>query len=707
MAIRKKKLDEALSTVEPPQINMEILLALGHRLTAKFDIYKRLRLPKEQEWIESLRQHKGIYDPEILSKLDAESSKVYPKVTRAKDNIVLSKLHEMLFPAADRNWSIEPTPEPDVSTQIAQAIYQSLMAQAQAAMQAQVKQANAQGQMIPPNQMQIPPPDPMALEQAIKQYTKAASERMQSVMDDQFIEMKYTARIGKPVLRSGILFGTGIAKGPLVTPITKPKWSITNGKVARSSVSRPAPYYELTPIWNWYPDMTVTEAEDMDGSFERHVYSKHQVRDLRSLKGFNSDLINDYLSTHPNGDYKPESWEQTLRGIGNSPQSGTTSRTQSGDYINMEGSGSGDSLSGDKYVVLEWWGYVSGHELQACGEVVSEDELDSEVLANIWLLGSVPIKAIINPEPERRSPYKLFYYEKDETSIFGEGLPRAIRHSQITISAASRMLLNNGSICSGGQLEINIDLIDTKYTDPFKIFPNKVWIRNGMGVESQYPAVRVFNIDSHIPEYISIIQQFQTFGDIEASLPTWMISEPIKSANETASGVSMKMGTINIALRDLVRNFDDYTEDVVGSLYAWNMEYNKREDIKGDYKVVAHGSTTLISKEVRINALNMLASTLTPEDWAYIPRRQIIEERIKANELDIKLRTEEEAGQYIQSLKDPEVDKLTKDDLRAEITKKQAMALNLTSKARKTAQESPEPPVAVAGQGVEVPLGSV
>jgi hypothetical protein len=677
MPKKKGIVQKTVESAESPSPNRsDILHALGMSLAKKFDLYKRLRSAKEREWIQSLRQHKGLYDPDTLSKLEPNSSKVYPKVTRAKDNLVLSKLHEMLFPASDRNWSIEPTPVPNLPRDILKALFLSLI------------RPDEQGNRIPPTAEEV--------NRATQEFTKRACEEMQSQMDDQLIEMKYTVKVGKPVLRSGVVYGTGIAKGPLVNRASHPSYNINGHDVTVSTTDVSVPYFDFIPLWSWYPDLTVTEQEDMEGSFERHIYSRHQLRQLAALSGFNSSYITSYITNHQSGDYTPEPWEPTLWELTSESPTGTR-KTEFGDYINMGNSSAGFPNYGGKYVVLEYWGYVDGHDLAACGEEVPEGELDSEIYANIWLLGGVPIKGVISPEPNRGSPYKLFYYEKDETSLYGEGLPLAIRHSQLSISAASRMCLNNASIAAGPMIEINTDLVDIETTDPLKIHPMKVWFRSGMGMESQYPGIRMYNMDSHIQEYLSIINQFMQFGDIEATLPTWMIAEPTKSANETAGAVSMKMGTINISLRDLVRNFDDYTESVVESLYLWNMEYNTRRDIKGDYKVRARGSTSLIMKEVRMNGLNMFATTMAPEDWAYIPRRQFLEERIKANELDIAVRTEEEASAYLQSLQDERLKELQYKDLEAEITKKNAMALNLASKGKKTSREAAAVSVSVLG----------
>jgi hypothetical protein len=227
------------------------------------------------------------------------------------------------------------------------------------------------------------------------------------------------------------------------------------------------------------------------------------------------------------------------------------------------------------------------------------------------------------------------------------------------------MLLNNAAICSGPQFEVNATLVINE--DVNNIHPMKIWVREGRGVDARYPAIRILNIDSHIPEYISIIDQFIKFGDIESTLPTWFISDPNAMANETTTGVSMRMSTMTLTVRDIVRNFDEHQESVIKALYAWNMEFNDKPEIKGDYKVRARGSSSLVTKEVRMQSLNMFATTLTPEDWVYIPRRQFLEERIKANDLDITIRTEEEADKVRQS-----------------------MTLNLVTKAKKTNQEPPK-----------------
>ena len=113
----------------------------------------------------------------------------------------------------------------------------------------------------------------------------------------------------------------------------------------------------------------------------------------------------------------------------------------------------------------------------------------------------------------------MFYYEKDETSIFGEGLARIMRHSQLSIAAGARMVLDNAACVSGPQVEINWDMM-TDGTDMTSFYPRKVWFRRGRGVDAQYPALRVYDIASHVEELLKVIDAFKQFGDEETTLPT-------------------------------------------------------------------------------------------------------------------------------------------------------------------------------------------
>jgi hypothetical protein len=623
--------------------------ALGTKLRGMFTKNDANRRPKEVEWLEDLRQLRGIYDSDI--KIETGNSHYYPKITRSKVKSVLSRLNDMLFPTTDRNYTIEPTPNPEIAPELAQMLGEKVVQQMTLEAQQAQQQNQQQGQEAQPIQLD-PEEVKKRLASAIKKYAQIASDKMQEEMDDQLLETKYTQE-GKKVLESGINFGTGIIRGPHVQTIKTKEWHFEDDKFVAHEKDKKYPILKFTRIWDYYPDMGVTEADKSEGYFIRHVMNKLEMQKLAKRKDFDSEKIKEYLQSKPKGDAQMKEYEQELQDI---------------DAENKRQTGSVRVIS-NNYEVLEFWGLI-------------EDEKGETYEGEVWLLGAEVIKEAKNNISDGRRPDRLFYFEKDETSIFGQGLIRIMRHNALAYAGVSRSALDNAAVIAGPQLEVNLSLlIDTQDVDGF--YPRKIWYREGYGIDSQYPALRDLQFDSHIPDLMSLRDKIKETADEETCLPAWITGEPPRNTNETVGGASIKVGNVLIALKDIVTNFDTFTSEVMGALYEWNMEYNPRNDIKGDFLIKAQGSSSLITKEVRMQALNLLATTLTPEDWCYIPRYDFLKERWKSHDMPMNmLRTEEEAKPYLSALNDPEMKKIAMQVQLAEIEYKKAMTLKATAQAK-------------------------
>jgi hypothetical protein len=659
-------MDEIRAAFEKKERNSSVMGEFGLRMKGLFNTAKTYRRAKELEWTESLRQYKGLYDPTV--KIEANNSKVYPKITRSKVNIALSRLHEMLFPENDKNWAIEPTPEPRISKETVKAIALTMITK------------DETGNPV------IPSAEDLRLQ--IKRFCDETCKAMTGEIEDQLIEMNYSEET-KKVLRSGLMYGTGVMKGPMIMDRMKRRWHPVGGNEYEEKVtSDEVPFFEFVRIWDWYPDMTVTDLDKMSGSFQRHLMTKHDLRSLLKRGDFYNDILEEYMKAHPNGEYVPENWEVDLQVI-EIEASKQTGYVRAGSTTDVN-TGSTFRQPGAKYEVLEYWGYVDGNDLAACGVNIEDETL--EYGANLWILGGKIIKAVLYDGALDK--YKVFYYEKDETSLFGEGLCRIMRHSQIAISAGARMVLDNAACVSGPQVEVNWNLM-TPDTDLNSFYPRKIWYREGRGIDAQYPAIRSIEFDSHIPELLSIIDKFREFGDEETTLPTWMIGQMVN--NETAQATSGRMATITISIKDVVKNFDAFTEKIIRDLYTWNMEFNKRADIKGDYNVKPRGVSSLVMKEIRMNLLNQLQASMQPEDWDYIPRDQFVKEKIKTFDLAITMRTEEEAQKVREERENSRMQQLVYAQLEAEVQYKKAQTMAQLTKAKdknveaiKRAGEEPE-----------------
>lgn len=592
----------------------KIVEALGTKMRADFDEAKRLRREREEMWLDDLRQFMGIYDPEMLSRMPINRSRAFIRLTRSKVKSADARTTDMLFPAGDTNWTLSARNNPVMEPKHDYAKeYQILLQQ--------------HGGVV----------DDGLFEQVIKDEADKAAEAMTTEMEDQLGEINYS-EIAREIIHSGNVYGTGVLKGPL-TQIRPDKtwahepsgqWVIRDALVHR-------PYAQQIRVWDCYPDPYATRLEDCEYFFERHVMTKHQVRKLKGIKGFHGDKIDQYLRQHPTGDMLTlEFWEREMR------------------FMSMDKDTLGTAKG--RYEVVERWGFMDGQDLRAAGVDILDDQIDLEFETISWMIGNTVIAVKLNPTEQQSRPYKFYYCERDETSIWGIGYPRLMRDPQVLFNACVRMMVDNAAITSGPQIEINDDLLQDEENIE-TIVPFRIWVRGGQSEEARHPAVRVYEFTSHTSEFIEMARLFMEFSDEATALPRYTYNEPDGAVAKTVGGLSMLMGQANITLKDTAKNWDNgITTPFITDLYHWNMQFNPRENIKGDHEIVARGSSSLVARELRSHALDAFAqTTANPLDAPFIKRGELVRLRAQALELpvDTIVMTDEEAeqGQHAQMQK--------------------------------------------------------
>ena len=77
--------------------------SLGSRLSDVFTEYKDARKETENEWLKDLRQFQGMYEPEVLARLNESGarSKVFVGLTRTKVMAAYSRFVDLLFQHGD------------------------------------------------------------------------------------------------------------------------------------------------------------------------------------------------------------------------------------------------------------------------------------------------------------------------------------------------------------------------------------------------------------------------------------------------------------------------------------------------------------------------------------------------------------------------------------------------------------------------------
>lgn len=589
---------------QPLQINPEKMNTLGANLFSKYGQYQKDRRETEMQWLRNIRQFRGIYDPEIERRIPPDQSKAYPKITRTKVVGTVARLMEMLFPQTEKNWGAVSSPLPDLSEGDLQHVLDSLTAEMQA--------AGEDTTNIPDDE----------IEEAIRSFADEKATRMSLEMEDQLDEIEYIT-LARRVIFSAVLYSAGVLKGPMVMLKKCRTWTKDSmGKLKATLVEKFTPFYEFCSVWDFYPDLSAKTFEQMEGSFFRHIMSRNQFSELAKRPDFMKESVLEYLRLNTAGNYKELHWETELR--------------TRGDRKNLT------DLTGRKYESWEWWGFISGHELRACGVAVSDADLALEHEANIWGIDNRIIKAKLNPYDAKIRPHHIFVYEEDDINLLGIGVPQVMRDSALAIGEATRMLLDNASVVCGPILELNQDLLVPGQS--LDIHARKIFLREGQGADAAQPAVRPVTVNGHIAELQSIIELFMGFADTETALPPSALGDVTKGGSEalrTQGNLSMLMGAAALPIRDTVRNFDHFTTSFISSLYNWNMQFNDDESIKGDFTVIARGSTSLIAKEVRGVHLDQFATTLTPDERIYLSTKKMLIERMRARDLPMDILEDE------------------------------------------------------------------
>jgi hypothetical protein len=607
------------------EVSPMALQALGDQLKRAFDTYKNDRRIAELKWMRNLRQYLGLYDPEIVAKLGPDRSQAYPRLTRVKCISTVARVMNLMFPGNERNWDLTASPSAEMAPQDVMAAIQQLQ----------------QKDALEGRQTQM-------TEELVQEAVNAlAAERalgLRTLIDDQLQELggnqtlDYIA-LNRKVVRSGVMYGIGVLKGPMVRVHRTTSWGVgLNGLPMPQVHERYKPMFEFLPVWDYYPDMSAKDLRlGADGWFERIVMTRSQVRELANRPDFFSNIIKLFLARNPQGNYKAMSYEQELRTLGVS--------------INVND----QRAESNKYEIIVWHGPVSGQMLRDAGADVPDDKIADDIDAEVWMLGDSVIKADINAWRKIGAhdvkTAHVFVFDEDDSSPVGNGLPSVIRDSQMSVSAATRMLLDNASVVCGPNMEVNLGLLIPQQ-DIKSIHAYKIWYREDEGPSAQYPAVRNVPIDGHLNELLSTIKLFMDFADMESFVNPANGGDVQRGQGEpmrTAAGASMLRGDAALPFKDIIRNFDTFTQSVIASLITFNRKFNPGEALEGDYNVVARGATSLIAKEIRGVQVDTLVATLTPEERDHVDERKLVEQRFAVRDMQDVLVPKAEAEQRRQA----------------------------------------------------------
>lgn len=582
---------------------MEVVAGVCSRLDklATEQVQKKQQI--ELRLIDDLRQYHGKYDPATEQQLtEAKQSKVFANLTRPKTNAWASRISDILFPTDDKNWGIGPTPVPELGAKFQDARFLAHQLTKQAnlySMLSKSKGADDQYRQEMRDKAealanQALPHAQSALEtRQILDEAKAKAEAMETEMEDQLGEAKYgeKSRMG---IRDMTKLGTVVMKGPLSKTRMRGAWSRPeNGEWTLDLVADKRPDWQRVDVWDFFPDMDARTVDEAEFFFERHLYTKSDLRKLAKKPGFDIDAIRQLLRGSPTT--PPPSYMQNIRQITGNPQ------------ITLE----------NRYVVWEYHGPLESREVNAIARAILNPTDAADIIINLqedplqeqqvvlWFCDNRPLKIAPHPLDSGEPIYSTSCFVDDPTSIFGFGVPYLARNAQAIINAAWRLMMDNADMSVGPQIVINRNIIEPADRD-WNARGFKTWLwQTGKNLQAGSPEpFQIHQTNSNLQYLLEVIKLGMTFLDEEISLP--LMAQGEQGAHpETAEGRTMLMNATNVIFRDAVRNWDDrITVPNLTRQYDWNMQHSDKESIKGDMEVSARGSSVLLVRDMQTQNLS-------------------------------------------------------------------------------------------------------
>lgn len=556
-------------------------------------------------------------------------STVFPNITQPYVDAVSARVGDMLLPTDDRNYALRATPIPEM---VPAGPGQTPVSPAPVA-----PTQPAPMPAMPGAEQTAPPAQLTEMQQAIDAFAKLKAdaarkaEKAENHIDDWLQEAQYHAEMRKAIDDAAKL-GSGVIKGPVpvkrrVNVWTKDEATGESALVLKEEI-KPASF-RVDP-WNLFPDPACGESIH-NGSFiwERDFLTAKKLEDLKGLPGYIDSQIDKCLTEGP----------------GNSKEADSRVMTQ-------------NQSTKDQFEIWYFHGSVLTEELIAAGcDCGDEDKRKRSYPALMTMVNNHVIRASLNPLDSGEFPYDVIPWKRRPGMPWGMGLARQMRTPQRIVVGATRALMNNAGMAGGPLLTVRRGV--KPENGVWEVTPLKFFIENddAVGAAGSSPLTATV-IPMLIAELTSIIQLGMKMAEDVTGMPMLMQGQQGK-APDTVGGMTILNNNANAVLRRIARLFDScITEPHIRRYYTWLMEYSEDPEEKGDFQIVARGSTALVERDIQnqemVNILQLCANPIYKKNPAKAMDEYLKSRRFDPDAFDY---TEEELKQMAeqQPPEDPRV----------------------------------------------------
>lgn len=581
----------------------------------------------EDRWLKAYRNYRGLYGPDVQF-TDTEKSRVFVKVTKTKTIAAYGQIVDVLFGNNTFPLTVNPTVLPDG---VSESVHINVDPKADAAGDA-LKALSEDKPTTPyllDGSNKLEPGETLAdlknrlgpLEEKLSSVSDkivegtgtgpttvtfhpamVAAKKMEKKIHDQLLESGASIHLRSMAFEQALL-GTGVMKGPFAVDKEYPNWDDEGNY---DPVVRTVPECEHVSVWNFYPDPEASSMQDAEYVVQRHKMSRTQIRQLKTRPYFMKDSIQAAIAK--GSDYTQKHWEMAMNDDSTQPES-------------------------ERWEVLEFWGFVDVEHLEENGVNIPKEYKDlDELNCNIWVCNGEVIRFVLNPFKPTNIPYYAVPFEHNPYSFFGIGIAENMDDTQTLMNGFMRMSIDNAAL--SGNLIIEVDESNLVPGQDLSIYPGKVFRRQG-GAPGQ--AIFGTKFPNVAQENLQLFDKARVLADESTGFPSFAHGQTgVSGVGRTASGISMLMSAANGSIRTVVKNVDDYLLRPLGkAFFAFNMQFDYDEEIKGDLEIKAAGTESLMANEVRSQRLmQFLQVAQNPTLAPFAKMDYIIREIAKSMDLD-------------------------------------------------------------------------
>lgn len=410
----------------------------------------------------------------------------------------------------------------------------------------------------------------------LKTYAAQCATRMQSTIKDQLTKQKFQSH-GRKSIFDGTKLGCGLVKGPVMDYDKRRKPVGDQSEIVLDE--SPIPGCRYVDPWFFYDDMSPT-LDECSQCWEVHLMDRRKLNDLKRYPNVIESNIDLLLK-----DDDPKL----------PPELSTNIKTRNERLDAIE-------PIKDRWAVIEMHGLIDVKTVEDALGIQWTDK-KSLPLIEFWFCNGKAIKCKLSAmECDWRVPYYNFTPFPCDDTIWGYGVPRMGRGGAKIIRGALDATMRNASIASGPFIAFKKGEVRPMDGEWRVVGPKNLEVETDGDIRD---AIYSFTVEANVEGNLALLQKGLDFLDDDI-LFDQIINGDVSDEEIPAAGLLQIINLRTIFQRMIAAQADDTWFQRMGESWCqWNIQYNPDQSIKGDFDVSGVASTTLVSKDLQLQHLQV------------------------------------------------------------------------------------------------------